>query len=239
MITDTQLSEIRNYLKSKSLPLDLFVEVSDHFMEQIDYKINFENKTFDEAFEEVQLLWSKDLKLKKGYTFPRKPKTVLERKTIAETEKKFLLKFLLIFAPPFAISIFLMLFYPNYGYYFCLAMHIIFLVIGLYFIVSEYKLIKTSRPKKRKNLSYAEAGSYGLVISTLYIICFVLVNYDLKFSIIVNALQEVKQLQISFKGFINFITFFCFDWGVIYGLLFFLEYRKSVNTLKQRLKIDL
>lgn len=169
MITELQSADIKEYLLSKKLPLDLYLEVSDHFTEQIQAKIDFENKNFEEAFTEVQQLWSKDLAIKKSLKYWWKPKTVLEFKTIAETEKKFILKSLLFFAIPFSISIFLMLFNAPYAYYFCLVMHIVLLVIGLYFNIFEYKLMKNTQPKKRKKLSYAEANSYSLTISTLYI----------------------------------------------------------------------
>jgi hypothetical protein len=35
MITEPQLTEIRNYLLSKKLPIDILIEVNDHFVSQI------------------------------------------------------------------------------------------------------------------------------------------------------------------------------------------------------------
>jgi hypothetical protein len=35
MITEPQLTEIRNYLLSKKLPIDILIEVNDHFISQI------------------------------------------------------------------------------------------------------------------------------------------------------------------------------------------------------------
>ncbi len=35
MTTETQLTEIRNYLLSKKLPIDILIEVNDHFISQI------------------------------------------------------------------------------------------------------------------------------------------------------------------------------------------------------------
>lgn len=31
MLTETQLTEIRNYLFSKKLPIDILIEINDHF----------------------------------------------------------------------------------------------------------------------------------------------------------------------------------------------------------------
>lgn len=239
MITELQSAEIKSYLLSKKLPLDLYLEVSDHFIEQVESKVDFENKTFEFVFEEVKKLWENDLELKRGYLFWLPKKTSLERRTIVETEKKFILKSLLFFAVPLSISIFLMMFNAPYAYYFCLGMHIILLSIGLYFNIFEYKLIKNTQPMKRRKLSYAEANSYSLMIFPMYIIIFVLMRYDLKFSQSLQAVQAFQELDITFKGIFHLFSFFFFDWGIIYGLLFFLEYRKSVRNLQKRLHIDL
>lgn len=62
MITDFQLTEIRNYLLSKKLPIDILIEVNDHFISQISDLQREENLSFDEAFEKTKLSWDKELK---------------------------------------------------------------------------------------------------------------------------------------------------------------------------------
>ena len=47
MFTETQLSEIRNYLLAKKLPIDILIEINDHFVSQIldlqrEKKLSFE-----------------------------------------------------------------------------------------------------------------------------------------------------------------------------------------------------
>lgn len=54
MITFDENKKIIDYLLSKNLTLDLLVEIEDHFKEQIEYKINAENKSFDAAFFEAK-----------------------------------------------------------------------------------------------------------------------------------------------------------------------------------------
>jgi hypothetical protein len=51
MITETQLTEIRNYLLAKKLPIDILIEVNDHFVSQILDLQREENLGFEEAFE--------------------------------------------------------------------------------------------------------------------------------------------------------------------------------------------
>ena len=46
MITKEQKQKIINDLLAKNLPLDLLVEVKDHMEEQINHKMDFENKPY-------------------------------------------------------------------------------------------------------------------------------------------------------------------------------------------------
>ena len=62
MFTDSQLTEIRNYLLSKKLPIDILIEVNDHFISQISDVQREENLSFEEAFEKTKLSWEKELK---------------------------------------------------------------------------------------------------------------------------------------------------------------------------------
>lgn len=61
MITETQLSEIRSYLLSKNLPIDILLEVQDHFVSQIT-SLEIEKQTdFENAFEITKNIWANDL----------------------------------------------------------------------------------------------------------------------------------------------------------------------------------
>ena len=63
MFTDSQLSEIRNYLLSKKLPIDILIEVNDHFVSQINDLQREENLSFEEAFEKTKISWKEELKM--------------------------------------------------------------------------------------------------------------------------------------------------------------------------------
>jgi hypothetical protein len=60
MLTETQLTEIRNYLLSKKLPIDILIEVNDHFISQIKI-CKKENLSFEEAFEKVKESWKEEI----------------------------------------------------------------------------------------------------------------------------------------------------------------------------------
>ena len=61
MMTEPQLTEIRNYLLAKKLPIDILIEVNDHFVSQITDLQREENLSFDEAFEKTKLSWKQEL----------------------------------------------------------------------------------------------------------------------------------------------------------------------------------
>ena len=61
MITEPQLTKIRNYLLAKKLPIDILIEVNDHFISQILDIQREENLGFEEAFEKVKENWKEEL----------------------------------------------------------------------------------------------------------------------------------------------------------------------------------
>ncbi len=61
-MNDSQLTEIRNYLLDKKLPIDILMEVQDHFISQINDLQRDENLTFDEAFQKTKNSWQDELK---------------------------------------------------------------------------------------------------------------------------------------------------------------------------------
>ncbi len=62
MFTDSQLTEIRNYLLSKKLPIDILIEVNDHFVSQISDLQREENLSFEVAFEKTKESWKDEFK---------------------------------------------------------------------------------------------------------------------------------------------------------------------------------
>ncbi|SDL95849.1 hypothetical protein [Chryseobacterium taihuense] len=60
-----QIRQIRNYLLSKNLPIDLLIEVEDHFVMQIADIMKREDINFDNAFYQVKILWENELSFPK------------------------------------------------------------------------------------------------------------------------------------------------------------------------------
>lgn len=61
MITENELSAVRNFLLTKKLPIDILLEVQDHFISQISQMMRDKDIDFTTAFEQVKEIWRKDL----------------------------------------------------------------------------------------------------------------------------------------------------------------------------------
>lgn len=61
-----QEKEIERYLLSKNLNSELFIEIKDHFIEQISVQQEEKNISFQEAFQQAKLSWNKELNLVKA-----------------------------------------------------------------------------------------------------------------------------------------------------------------------------
>ncbi|WP_052248363.1 hypothetical protein [Chryseobacterium taiwanense] len=66
MISAEQRKEVRDYLLSKKIPIDILMELEDHFLSQIDHTM-IKNISFEKAFDEVKKIWQEDLELTKMY----------------------------------------------------------------------------------------------------------------------------------------------------------------------------
>jgi len=62
-MNSSQLTQIRTYLLDKQLPIDILVEVYDHFTTQISELQKEEGLNFEEAFDQVKDSWKDELKL--------------------------------------------------------------------------------------------------------------------------------------------------------------------------------
>src|SRR5690606_42026754 len=61
VMTEEQLAEIRNYLLTKKLAIDVLMEVNDHFISQM-MELQKQGQTFEEAFTINKHTWEKELK---------------------------------------------------------------------------------------------------------------------------------------------------------------------------------
>lgn len=61
-MTESQLIEIRDYLLTRKLPIDILMEVEDHFILQIQKMMHEDNLSFQEALTRTHQIWQTDFK---------------------------------------------------------------------------------------------------------------------------------------------------------------------------------
>lgn len=84
-MTKEQKNEIRQYLLSKKLPVDLLMEVEDHFISQIN-EVQAEKKlSFDDAFNVTIISWYDDLKLSWDGNWSLEDTSVFIKKSTRQT----------------------------------------------------------------------------------------------------------------------------------------------------------
>lgn len=91
MITLIQEREIQQYLLSKNLNQNLFLEIKDHFIEQISTLMEEQKSSFDEAFQYTKLSWMQELDLVKADLFSFQKITRLEKEILQKRFRNIML----------------------------------------------------------------------------------------------------------------------------------------------------
>ena len=171
MITEPQLTEIRNYLLAKKLPIDILIEVNDHFVSQILDLQREKNLGFEDAFEKTKLSWKQELSIEIV------PFGVSETKFVRRVKRKQNLDFffytLKIFAPILISSLLI----SNFGnvkiFIFFFSAVLIFAFSSPMMIqILNYKDFELSRKYKKIQLNTLQNISNIGSISIMYFVLF-------------------------------------------------------------------
>ena len=171
MPTETQLTEIRNYLLSKKLPIDILIEVNDHFISQISDLQRDENLSFDEAFEKVKENWKEEL------TFEAVLMGTSQVKFLTKIKRKQNLDFFLFALKIFATILISSFLISNFGnvkiFIFFFSAVLIFAFSSPMMIqILNYKDFELSRKYKKIQLNTLQNISNIGSISIMYFILF-------------------------------------------------------------------
>ncbi|WP_250255326.1 hypothetical protein [Chryseobacterium sp. Marseille-Q3244] len=91
MITLTQEKQIQQYLLSKNLNHKLFIEIKDHFIQQISGLMEEQQFNFDEAFQNTKESWKQELNLIKADLFSFRKITRLEKEILQKRFRNMML----------------------------------------------------------------------------------------------------------------------------------------------------
>ena len=233
MITPEQNKEITRYLVAKNLPIDLVLEVKDHMIEQIE---SMENVCFEEAFEQVKTSWKVEFIYK--FSFSRlKMLTNYEISIQKENYSKIFLKTFCYFTPLLIIT--LLLAYYNTSlykftietvYYFCV------IVTGTLLLIN-FKIQKTTFNTYSKRISVYQKGASNFLVGGLFILIYnvFIPNNDKN----LVAIHKLLNFEISFKILFHLLATYVYIIWWLFGLLYFLAYKKSIKELQNRVNLKL
>ena len=235
MITPEQNKTITTYLLSKNLPIDLVLEIKDHMIEQIENK---ENITFEEAFEKVKISWKEELKM--VYTFRLgfiHRITQFQNNIGGKINKNFFLislylmsifVFITFILARINIKIFEIV--MLYTYYSCIA-------ITLLLFILNFKILKSTFFVTLPKINIYQKGSGILFSGGTQILLFNILLFDkIKYF---YSTYMLFNLEFSLRNFAETFLNYLYLWMWLFGLLYFLSYKKSIKELQNRINLKL
>ena len=238
MITEQQESEIRNYLLSKKLPIDILIEVNDHFVSQINDLQREENLSFKDAFEKTKNEWKYELKLRfnlLSFNYITK----FENKIIQKFLTTVLLKSLGLLVLLFVLNtIIFKNFNKDFSENYLLTLFWLGFTLSVVLIIMNYKLIKSCNSNYKKRISIYQNYFVRFLNSGFVIIAINIFIFNNQFEKIFEAHEKILNMDFSNinKHYIVSNIFILFLFTGIFNLM---EYKKVYKKLSTHLKISL
>lgn len=231
---EKQFTEVRNYLLSKNLPIDILIEVEDHFLTQMNEILKNGGTDFNGAFYKVKVLWEKELSFPKyNLQFYLSDVTFFVRK-ISRNLFKEMLRISLLYSFYIFIFIFssaLFLTENSFGYY-SLILLIMIYISPLIVYLKYFREFKLARQYDQYILTYYQrynlllaggAGAFGQI----------LFRYRSEAS---NDIYRLLEGHFSWYGF--WTVFGCFGlivWSV-FNIISQKKYLHQIRIVKPYLK---
>jgi len=234
MISSEQKLEIEQFLISKELPLDILLEVKDHMILQIEDCMNNENRSFEDSFSTVEIMWRENFSLTTYWMFygreklPQIAKNIMKQRFNSILFKSFLFG-LLFFGLSF-LMISLSVSLESFKIYFVIS-HLMFLLAAvlLYFFNLKFKNYF------RKDYKYKGQINYTLYQQnlTLLMICFfgmsqLILNGG---EYLYNFFKSENNVSVITLMLLSSYRLFLYSFG-IFGILNFIEHKKAIKKLQ-------
>ena len=238
MLSETQLSEIRNYLLSKKLPIDILIEVNDHFVSQINDLQREENLSYEDAFEKTKESWKDELKIEFSFFGDNESKIIKRIKKKQNIE--FLTKTLKIYLP-FLISSFLLANFSNINIFkiFNTSIFIAVLVIPIIIQFYYFKDFQLAKNYKKNQLNTMQSiNSFGS-IAIMYIFLFSkdLLKKSEQFFYIISGnyrrILDIDQRNATLLCVMIYLIIFWFIFLILKQISFIKKVKEVKPFLKQ------
>jgi hypothetical protein len=228
MITFFQEREIEKYLQEKKISGKLLTEIKDHVISQILEIQNSKVLSFEEAFEETKVNWSKDLMMVKKNIFSRQKITKIAFEVDKITNRNLLLRSIL-FALLFVCFEITLSFFSNENLY--LNIHKVFKII---LAVLPFAVIGMYiQQKVLANKDYKDNVAVNNFIHPLFVF-FITIVLD-------NLVDLPKNSFKVIYDYINFgsqgeVTTYVFAKSIISGIFLLALYLFSYFSLKENIR---
>ena len=238
MLSETQLTEIRNYLLSKKLPIDILIEVNDHFVSQINDLQREENLSYEDAFEKTKESWKDELKIEFSFFGDNESKIIKRIKKKQNIE--FLTKTLKIYLP-FLISSFLLANFSNINIFkiFNTSIFIAVLVIPIIIQFYYFKDFQLAKNYKKNQLNTMQSiNSFGS-IAIMYIFLFSkdLLKKSEQFFYIISGnyrrILDIDQRNATLLCVMIYLIIFWFIFLILKQISFIKKVKEVKPFLKQ------
>lgn len=233
MLNEIQYTEIRSYLLTKKLPIDILMEINDHFISQISDLQREEYLSFEDAFEKTKLSWKSELRLYWDGGYDLNDRTDLQRKTVKQQMQSVLypaLKISILGFLTIVISAVIMPF--DYFMYSFSAFLIVVIFSPIMYGLMHYKDFKLV--KKYNNYVLTHLQSY---LSSGYVFGGVGVQMFLRYKEISTEFYELFNLFIlDFGAVVMFVILFAMLMLSVFGLLSQRIYIRQIQKIKPFLK---
>ena len=237
-MTELQLTEIRNYLLSKKLPIDILIEVNDHFISQISDLQREENLSYEDAFEKTKESWKDELKIEFSFSGNNESKIIKRIKKKQNIE--FLTKTLKIYLP-FLISSFLLANFSNINIFkiFNTSIFIAVLVIPIIIQFYYFKDFQLAKNYKKNQLNTMQSiNSFGS-IAIMYIFLFSkdLLKKSEQFFYIISGnyrrILDIDQRNATLLCVMIYLIIFWFIFLILKQISFIKKVKEVKPFLKQ------
>ncbi len=239
MMTTGQQQKLEQILKGKNLPLDLKSEILDHMIEQAIYKTEIEKKSFEVTLQEINNDWKAELRWSRWPFVNRR--TVFERKITSRTNWAVIRKSLFYWALYTIVSAGLIFYNINLANHIIFTVHLLAVFAFVLYLLIEFKLTKTILNNlRKKRLSFMQVGAHSFYTASIMISFLILIDFDSKFERYAVALNTLAKLQsFSQTNIGSLLRYWLYDFWWIFGYLYFLQYRKAVRFLQNKMHVQL
>ena len=237
-MNESQLTEIRNYLLSKKLPIDILIEVNDHFISQISDLQREENLSYEDAFEKTKESWKDELKIEFSFFGDNESKIIKRIKKKQNIE--FLTKTRKIYLP-FLISSFLLANFSNINIFkiFNTSIFIAVLVIPIIIQFYYFKDFQLAKNYKKNQLNTMQSiNSFGS-IAIMYIFLFSkdLLKKSEQFFYIISGnyrrILDIDQRNATILCVMIYLIIFWFIFLILKQISFIKKVKEVKPFLKQ------